>query len=95
MGIIGSIALVANLICAVLLLGFKDTDINMRSAWLCSRNDVLANIGVLLAAGGVAWTHSPWPDLMVGVGLSALILKSSIEILKDAKLEMANHQSIR
>jgi Co/Zn/Cd efflux system component len=67
----------------------------MRSAWLCSRNDVLANIGVLLAAGGVVWTSSPWPDLMVGVGLSVLILKSSIEILKDAKLEMASHQSIR
>jgi Co/Zn/Cd efflux system component len=95
MGIIGGMALVANLICAVLLLGFKDTDINMRSAWLCSRNDVLANIGVLLAAGGVVWTNSPWPDLMVGVGLSVLILKSSIEILKDAKLEMASHQSIR
>ena len=93
MGIVGGMALVANLICAVLLLGFKDTDINMRSAWLCSRNDVLANIGVLLAAGGVAWTHSPWPDLMVGIALSALILKSSIEILRDAKLEMANHQS--
>lgn len=93
MGIIGGMALLANLICAVLLLGFKDTDINMRSAWLCSRNDVLANIGVLLAAGGVAWTHSPWPDLMVGIALSALILKSSIEILRDAKLEMANHQS--
>ncbi|MDC1123144.1 iron chelate uptake ABC transporter family permease subunit [Nitrospinaceae bacterium] len=93
MGIVGGMALVANLICAVLLLGFKDTDINMRSAWLCSRNDVLANIGVLLAAGGVAWTHSPWPDLIVGVALSALILKSSIEILRDAKLEMANHQS--
>ena len=92
MGVIGVIALLANLICAVLLLGFKDTDINMRSAWLCSRNDVLANIGVLLAAAGVTWTNSSWPDLIVGVALSALILKSSIEILRDAKLEMANHQ---
>ena len=93
MGIIGGIALLANLICAVLLLGFKDTDINMRSAWLCSRNDVLANIGVLLAAAGVTWTNSSWPDLIVGVALSALILKSSIEILRDAKLELANHQN--
>ena len=92
MGVIGGMALVANLICAVLLLGFKDTDINMRSAWLCSRNDVLANIGVLLAAAGVRWTDSSWPDLIVGVALSALILKSSIEILRVAKLEMANHQ---
>ena len=93
MGVIGGLALAANLICAVLLLGFTDTDINMRSAWLCSRNDVLANIGVLLAAAGVTWTHSPWPDLMVGVALSALILKSSIEIIRDAKLEMANYQT--
>jgi len=93
MGIIGFLALAANLICAILLLGFRDSDINMRSAWLCSRNDVLANIGVLLAAGGVAWTQSPWPDLVVGVSISALILKSAIEVLKDAKLEMVNHQS--
>ena len=93
MGGIGALALVANLICAILLLGFRDSDINMRSAWICSRNDVLANIGVLLAAWGVAWTGSSWPDLVVGVSISALILKSAIEVLKDAKLEMANHQS--
>jgi len=94
MGGIGVLALVANLICAILLLGFRDSDINMRSAWICSRNDVLANIGVLLAAWGVALTGSSWPDLIVGISISALILKSAIEILKDAKMEMANHQNI-
>ena len=94
MGGIGVLALVANLICAILLLGFRDSDINMRSAWICSRNDVLANIGVLLAAWGVALTGSSWPDLIVGVSISALILKSAIEVLKDAKMEMANHQNI-
>ena len=94
MGGIGFLALVANLICAILLLGFRDSDINMRSAWICSRNDVLANIGVLLAAWGVALTGSSWPDLIVGISISALILKSAIEILKDAKMEMANHQNI-
>ncbi len=93
MGGIGFLALVANLICAILLLGFRDSDINMRSAWICSRNDVLANIGVLLAAWGVASTGSSWPDLIVGFSISALILKSAIEVLKDAKMEMANHQS--
>ena len=93
MGIIGFLALGANLLCAILLLGFKDSDINMRSAWLCSRNDVLANFGVLLAAGGVAWTHSPWPDLFVGISISGLILKSAIEVLRDAKLEIINHQN--
>jgi Co/Zn/Cd efflux system component len=93
MGIIGFMALAANLICAIMLLGFRDSDINMRSAWLCSRNDVLANVGVLLAAAGVAWTQSPWPDLVVGVSISALILKSAIEVLKDAKLEMVKHRT--
>jgi cation diffusion facilitator family transporter len=88
MGIIGGLALAANLLCAYLLLQFKDDDINMRSAWLCSRNDVLANLGVLAAAGGVAWTGSHWPDLLVGVIIAGMILQSSLSIFKDAKLEM-------
>ena len=94
MGVVGFMALVANLVCAVMLLGFRDTDVNMRSAWLCSRNDVLANLGVLLAAAGVAWTNSPWPDLVVGISISALILKSAIEVMRDAKIEIANQQII-
>ena len=94
MGVVGFMALAANFICAVMLLGFRDTDINMRSAWLCSRNDVLANLGVLLAAAGVAWTNSPWPDLVVGISISALILKSAIEVMRDAKIEIANQQII-
>ena len=94
MGVVGFLALAANLICAVMLLGFRDTDVNMRSAWLCSRNDVLANLGVLLAAVGVAWTNSPWPDLIVGISISALILKSAIEVMRDAKIEIANQQII-
>ncbi len=88
MGIVGTLALVTNLFCAYLLLRFRDDDINMRSAWLCSRNDVLANLGVLLAAGGVAWTSSHWPDLAVGVIISGLILQSSFGIFKDARQEM-------
>ena len=88
MGIVGGMALAANLFCAYLLLRFKNDDINMRSAWLCSRNDVLANLGVLAAAGGVAWTGSHWPDLAVGGIISGLILQSSFGIFKDARLEL-------
>ncbi len=91
MGIVGGLALITNLFCAYLLLRFRDDDINMRSAWLCSRNDVLANLGVLLAAGGVAWTGSHWPDLAVGVIISGLILQSSFGIFKDARLELENN----
>jgi cation diffusion facilitator family transporter len=88
MGIVGSLALLINLFCAYLLLRFRDDDVNMRSAWLCSRNDVLANLGVLAAAGGVAWTGSHWPDLAVGVIIAGLILQSSFGIFKDAKVEL-------
>ena len=94
MGVVGFMALASNLLCAVMLLSFRDTDVNMRSAWLCSRNDVLANLGVLLAAAGVAWTNSPWPDLVVGISISTLILKSAIEVMRDAKIEIANQQII-
>ena len=93
MGIVGSMALAVNLLCAYLLLRFRKDDINMRSAWLCSRNDVLANLGVLAAAGGVAWTGSHWPDLAVGVIISVIILQSSFGIFKDARLELKNNQA--
>ena len=93
MGIVGSLALVINLFCAYLLLQFRDDDVNMRSAWLCSRNDVLVNLGVLAAAAGVAWTGSLWPDLVVGVIIAGLILQSSFGIFKDAQLELKNNQA--
>ncbi len=92
MGIVGGLALAVNLFCAYLLLRFKDDDINMRSAWLCSRNDVLANLGVLVAAVAVVWTGTHWPDLAVGVIIAGLILQSSFGIFKDARLELENNQ---
>lgn len=91
MGIVGGMALAVNLFCTYLLVRFRNDDVNMRSAWLCSRNDVLANLGVLLAAWGVAWTGSHWPDLAVGVIIAGLILHSSFGIFKDAKLEIKNN----
>ena len=94
MGIVGGLALAINLLCAYLLLKYKDDDINMRSAWLCSRNDVLANIGVIVAAGAVASTGSHWPDLAVGAAIATLILQSTFGIFKEAKLELrVNNQS--
>ena len=89
MGIVGGLALAVNLFCAYLLLRFKDDDINMRSAWLCSRNDVLANLGVLVAAVAVVWTGTHWPDLAVGVIIAGLILQSSFGIFKDARAELS------
>ncbi|MDR9426329.1 MAG: cation diffusion facilitator family transporter [Marinobacter sp.] len=84
MGVIGGIALVANLSCLVLLYRHRSDDINMSSTWLCSRNDVIANLSVLGAAGLVMLTESLWPDLIVGVGLALLYLHSSVKVAKDA-----------
>lgn len=84
MGAIGALALVANVICAALLLRHRNDDLNMQSTWLCSRNDVLANIGVLLAAAAVSATQSKYPDLLVGVCIAALVLRSAFHVLKES-----------
>jgi Co/Zn/Cd efflux system component len=81
MGPIGTVALVANATCLWLLWRRRGDDINMRSAWLCSRNDVVANVGVLLAAVGVAATGSAWPDVLAGLAIAALFTGSAIGVL--------------
>ncbi|KKM74592.1 hypothetical protein LCGC14_1398790 [marine sediment metagenome] len=83
MGLIGGIALIANLSCLVPLYSHRSDDINMSSTWLCSRNDVIANLSVLAAAGLVMLTESLWPDLVVGVSLAFLYLHSSVKVAKD------------
>lgn len=80
----GLAALGANLVCAALLLRHRGGDVNMRSTWLCSRNDVLANLGVLAAAGLVAFTGRPWPDLLVGLIIASLFLRSALHVIRDA-----------
>ncbi len=71
-GIIGLLALAANTLCFVLLWRHRSDDINMSSVWLCSRNDLIANVSVLFAAAGVWFTGSGWPDILVGLALAAL-----------------------
>jgi cation diffusion facilitator family transporter len=77
-------ALVANASVLVLLRRHRADDINMRSAWLCSRNDVIANGGVLLAALGVGLTGSAWPDILVGLGIAALFGLSAVRVIREA-----------
>lgn len=79
-----TVALVANLSCFVLLSRYRDRDINLRSAWLCSRNDLVNNAGVIMAAGLVAWTQSPVPDALIGALIAALFLHTSFSVLRDA-----------
>ncbi len=83
-GAIGLLALAANGTCFYLLWRHRAEDINMSSVWLCSRNDVIANISVLFAAVGVWLTHSGWPDILVGLALAALFLRSASHVLREA-----------
>jgi Co/Zn/Cd efflux system component len=87
MGIIGLLALAANLGSVLLLLPYKDGDANVRSVWLCSRNDAIGNVIVMVAAAGVFSTASAWPDLAVAAVMAGIFLTSSIQILRQAWLE--------
>ena len=82
--IFGALALGANLICLRLLWQFREEDVDMASTFECSRNDVVSNVGVLLAAGAVALFDSPWPDIIVGLAMAAIILRSAIRVLRAA-----------
>ena len=82
--IFGALALVANLTCLALLWRFRKLNVNMSSTFECSRNDVAANLGVLVAAGGVAWFDAAWPDIVVGMLIALVFLRSAIRVLRQA-----------
>jgi cation diffusion facilitator family transporter len=87
MGLFGFLALVANASCLVLLYTHRDDDINMKSTWICSRNDIISNVGVLVAAS-LVWTfQSKWPDVIVGFVIAILFLRSAWPILTEALKE--------
>ena len=80
----GGAALVANLTCLALLWRFRSHDLNMASTFECSRNDVISNVGVLIAAAAVAALVSPWPDILIGSLMAVIIFRSSVRVLTDA-----------
>jgi cation diffusion facilitator family transporter len=84
MVVFGGLALVANLVCLRLLWRFRSHDVNMASTFECSRNDVISNVGVLVAAGAVALLNSPWPDIIIGSAMAILFLRSSVRVMADA-----------
>ena len=88
MGLIGGLALLANLGVAALLYAWRDGDSNMRSVWLCTRNDALGNVAVLLAALGVLGSGSAWPDLLVAGIMASLALSSASQVLRQARGEL-------
>jgi len=89
MGSIGLLALAANLASVLLLLRWKDGDANVRSVWLCSRNDAIGNVAVIVAAAGVWGSATGWPDVIVAAGMAGLFLSSAWQILARARRELA------
>jgi Co/Zn/Cd efflux system component len=85
MGAVGFAALIANISVAFVLFQFRGRDMNMQSVWLCSRNDALANLAVILAAGGVWVTTTRWPDLVVAGVICGLNASAGIQVLKALK----------
>lgn len=94
MGVVGVMALAANVASVLLLMQYKDGDANVRSVWLCSRNDAVGNVAVMLAALGVWGTTTGWPDLLVAGIMAGLFLSSSVQIIRqalDERREEAGH----
>ena len=88
MSVVGALALAVNGVCFALLWRHRAEDINMRSVWLCSRNDVIANVCVLLAAWAVWVTLSPWPDIAVGALICGVFLRSALLVAREARAEL-------
>lgn len=81
----GLVALLANVTCLILIAKHREGEVHMRASWIFSKNDVIANLGVILAGGLVAWTGSRLPDLLIGVLVVIIVIRGGLLILKDAK----------
>ena len=88
MGVVAALALATNVGVAAMLYAFREGDANMRSVWLCSRNDAIGNVAVMLAAAGVFGTGAAWPDLLVAGLMAALALHGGWQVLRQARGEL-------
>ncbi|WP_031434147.1 cation diffusion facilitator family transporter [Methylomarinum vadi] len=82
---VGSLALLANTICVLLIARFRDGDVHMRASYIFSKNDVIANLGVVLSGALVAWTGSNIPDLVIGFVIAMVVIKGGIHILRESR----------
>lgn len=93
MGSVGLLALAANVASVLLLMRYKDGDANVRSVWLCSRNDAIGNVAVMIAASAVWATGTKWPDLIVAALMAGLFFYSSVRILQQSVEEIRHRRS--
>ena len=91
MGVVGAAALAANAACFALLLRHRADDLNMRSVWLCSRNDLLANSLVLVSAAAVGALGVPWPDTVAGAIIACVFLRSAVAVAWQARTELESY----
>lgn len=85
MGVFGVLALIANTISFFLLMAYRDGDINMRATWICTRNDMINNVGVLIAAVLVYWLSSPLPDIIIGLIIAVIVMRSAWGVIHEAR----------
>lgn len=93
MGAFSVLGLLANAVCLYLLWRHRHEDINMSSVWECSRNDIVSNISVFVAAGGVWLTGSKWPDILVASGLVWFLLRSALRVIVGARAALRSENS--
>jgi len=85
--LVGCVALIANTICLRLIYKHREGEVHMRASWIFSKNDVIANLGVIIAGVLVAWLTSPWPDLIIGLIIATIVVRGGLHIIKDANSE--------
>lgn len=84
---IATLALLVNIACFLLLYRYRTGDINLKASWICSCNDMLGNVGVLLSASLVAWLDTPWPDWLIGGLIAGVVIHSALRIIQQAGQE--------
>jgi len=90
---VGAVALIANTICLRLIYKHRRGEVHMRASWVFSKNDVIANLGVIIGGVLVAWLASPWPDLIIGLIIAAVVVRGGLHIIKDANSEKLKEAS--
>jgi cation diffusion facilitator family transporter len=95
MGVVSLLALIGNSVCLALLWKHRTADINMSSVWECSRNDIVGNLAVFVAAGLVWFTDGKWPDLAVGLLLSLWLLASSVRVFRSGSSELRMTRAVQ
>ena len=89
---VGAVALIANTLCLRLIYKHRQGEVHMRASWIFSKNDVIANLGVIIAGVLVAWFASPWPDLIIGLIIAMVVVRGGLHIIKDANSETVHNK---